>query len=233
MAKKKTTGGTSVSGSPVPAVIDTPTPGKSLAITVTTLPAGTDFHRIHDKKYGGTDFHPGGSGNARFSPITDSSSISIPTMYGGSTPDCALMETAFHDVPYTPGLKTVDKNELAKLVHSTVAPTMDLILADLTSTALRKMGITRAQLIETEKNSYHLTRPWAEQIHDQNKSIQGMTWVSRQDDRARAYILFGDRIPTAVLQQKGSSQSVVDPHGIYPDVVALAKRIGAKIVPGK
>jgi hypothetical protein len=231
MAKRKITGG--VSGLPVPAVIDTPAPGKNLSITVTTSPAGTDFHRIHDKKFGGTDFHPGGSGNARFSPINDSSSAAIPTMYGGSTLDCALMETAFHDVPYTDKLKTIDKNKLAELAYSTVTSTVDLTLADLTSTALRKMGITRTQLIETEKNAYQLTRPWAEQIHDQNKSIQGMTWVSRQDDTGRAYILFGDRIPADALVQKSSSQPVVDPHGIYPDVVALAKRIGVKIVPGK
>jgi hypothetical protein len=37
-------------------------------------------------------------GNARFSPIKDSDGASIPTLYGGTSFDCAVMETLFHDV---------------------------------------------------------------------------------------------------------------------------------------
>ncbi|WP_407179966.1 RES family NAD+ phosphorylase [Bradyrhizobium sp. STM 3562] len=74
-------------------------------------PKGQIIHRIHLKIYGSSEFNPGLKGNARFSPIKASDGSSIPTLYGGTTFDCAAMETVFHDVPFTAGLMTFDKHK--------------------------------------------------------------------------------------------------------------------------
>ena len=87
-----------------------------------TWPSGQAIHRVHLDSYDGNAFNPGMKGNARFSPIQDVAGASIPTLYGGTTFDCAAMETIFHDVPFAPGLKTFDKAKLTDQAYSIVTP---------------------------------------------------------------------------------------------------------------
>src|SRR3989344_194649 len=211
----------------------TPAPPAKLHVTLTELPQGQVLHRVHQNQYRADQFNPGVRGNARFSPIQDGRGQPIPTLYGGTTVECALMETVFHDVPHTAGFKSFDKSKLAGQVHSTVEGRQSLQVVDLASVPLRKLGITRKQLIDSEKDHYPATRPWAEAIHRQCPEAQGLSWVSRQDDSARAVVLFGDRIPTGALQQQGTSRSLVDDGSAYDAVLDLAERIGVHIVPGK
>jgi hypothetical protein len=178
-------------------------------------------------------FNPGVQGNARFSPIRNDRGEPIPTLYAGTTLPCALMETVFHDVPHTAGFKSFDKNKLAGQAHSEVELAGDLQLVDLGRVALRKLGVPRKQLIDTEKDRYPVTRKWAEAIHQQCPEAQGLSWVSRQDDSARAFVLFGDRVADSTLQQKGESRSLIEDADAYTEVLDLAERIGLEIVPGK
>ncbi|MER9444175.1 RES family NAD+ phosphorylase [Mesorhizobium sp. M0340] len=147
----------------------TPVPSNDLQniITRTIWPVDQVIHRIHLNLYAGAQFNPGFKGNARFSPIKNANGASIPTLYGGTTFHCAAMETVVHDVPFAAGLKTYDKVKLAGQVYSQVSPRHDLVLADLSVTALRKLGIKRNQIIDTEKALYPATRLWAEAIHAQ------------------------------------------------------------------
>lgn len=209
-----------------------PEPRNDLGTLVKTMtwPPGQVIHRIHLSLYGGSAFNPGIKGNARFSPIQNAAGASIPTLYGGTTFDCAAMETVFHDVPFAPGLKTFDKGKLAEQVYSTITPQRDLVLADLSSTALRSLGVRRGELIDTEKDQYPGTRRWAEAIHAQCPTIEGLCWVSRQDDRAHAVVLFGDRVPATDLVLASASRSVLEDVDLYSDLLALAQRIGVNIV---
>ncbi|MGP1615875.1 MAG: RES family NAD+ phosphorylase, partial [Pollutimonas bauzanensis] len=191
------------------------------------------LQRVHQDKYAATQFNPGVLGNARFSPIRNDRGEAIPTLYTGTTFSCALMETVFHDVPYTAGFKSFDKNKLSGQMHSKVEITLDLKVADLGGVALRKLGVPRKQLIDTEKDQYPSTRKWAEEIHRQCPKAQGLSWVSRQDDSARAFVLFGDRIPGDALRSQGDSRSLLDGLDAYDEVLALAERIGVNIVSGK
>ncbi len=186
-------------------------------------------HRIHPDKYLANQFNPGPAGNARFSPILDSKGNSIPTVYGGTTFDCAVMETVFHDVPFSDVLKTHAKRKLKAHHYSQVLSVADLVLADLTSTALRKLGIKRGELIESEKNVYPQTRAWAVAIHAQCPDIQGLYWISRQDDRAVAVVLFGDRLGSNPLTVHSPSVDIVTDVPTYANIVMLASRIGVKI----
>src|SRR6266511_4393708 len=110
-----------------------PAPPDDLAKLVKTVtwPKGQVIHRIHLKIYGSSEFNPGLKGNARFSPIKASDGASIPTLYGGTTFDCAAMETVFHDVAFVAGLKTFDKRKLTDQAYSQVRPKRDFNLADL------------------------------------------------------------------------------------------------------
>ncbi|WLG93854.1 RES family NAD+ phosphorylase [Pseudomonas sp. FP198] len=211
----------------------TPVHAATLHVTFTVIAKGDVLHRVHQDKYQPDQFNPGLHGNARFSPIQDDQGRAIPTLYGGTTADCALMETVFHDVPHTAGFKSFDKGKLTGQVHSTVQVSQPLHLVDLSSVPLRKLGITRKQLIDTEKDQYPATRKWAEAIHRQCPDAQGLSWVSRQDDSARAVVLFGDRIPDGVLHPQGASRSLTGDSTVFDTVLNLAERIGVVIIAGK
>lgn len=213
----------------------TPSPPADLGAKASTViwPKGRIIHRIHLDAYLGDQFNPGLKGNARFSPIIDGAGAAIPTLYGGTTFDCAAMETVFHDVPFTSGLKTYDRGKIAGQTYSRLEPQQDLILADLSATALRRFGIRRTELIDTEKVRYPQTRLWAEAFYAARPDIHGLCWVSRQDDRALAIILFGNRLPAGALVTIPRSLDVTGTPAIYADLIALAERIGVKVVPGK
>lgn len=204
-----------------------------LKITTYLLHKGTLLHRIHHEQYAAKQFNPGQRGNARFSPIQDTEGDPIPTLYAGVTKNCAMMETIFHDVSFAPGFKTYDKSKLEGQMHSTLEVLEDLELVDLASVALRKLGITRKHLIDTEKGLYPTTRQWAEKFYEQCPRLQGLTWISRQDDTARAMMLFGDRLSPQSLAQTGVSLSLVNDTGTYADVLELAERLDVFIVPDK
>ncbi len=213
----------------------TPPPPADLGVKTSTMiwPKGRIIHRMHSDAYLGDQFNPGLRGNARFSPIVDGPGVAIPTLYGGTTFDCAAIETVFHDVPFSSGLKTYDKGKLTGQTYSRLEPRQDLVLADLSATALRRLGVRRTELIDTEKDRYPQTRPWAEAFYAARPDIHGLCWVSRQDDRALAIILFGNRLPAGALVTIAPSVEVVSTPGVYADLISLADRIGVKVVSGK
>jgi len=229
MAKTKSGGGRM----PPPPGVPAPPPDLAKLVNLMTWPKGRIIHRIHLKIFGSIEFNPGPKGNARFSPIAAAHGANVPTLYGGMTFDSAAMETVFHDVPFVAGFKTFDKNKLVDQVYSQVTPKRNLSLADLSTTALRKLGVQRNELIDTEKDKYPGTRKWAEAIHAACPGAQGLSWISRQDDRAFAVMLFGDRVPPADLAATGDPRAVLSDIPVYTDVLALADRIGVRMVDGK
>jgi len=221
--------GSVATGVAAPRAIPAPYADLGKLVTRKTWLASTKIHRIHPEVYGADQFNPGPNGNARFSPISGAGGISIPTIYGGTTFECAAMETVFHDVPHAPGLKSVAKRKLRGHQHSQLVPSSNLTLADLSSTALRKLGIPRADLIDSEKDVYPQTRLWAEAIHEQCPDVHGLEWVSKQDDKASAIILFGDRLPLSPLQSVAPSVDILTDAPTYSALVDLADAIGVKI----
>ena len=211
----------------------TPVPPAVLNVSRMVWPRGLLIHRLHQDLYAPDAFNPGVKGNARFSPIKNAAGDPIPTLYGSTTFDCAAMQTVFHDVPFAPGFKSLDKHKLKSQLHSILLPTDDLTLADLSSVALRKLSVQRSQLIDTEKDRYPNTRLWAEAIHAQCPDLHGLCWISRQDDRARAVVVFGDRVCTATLRPQGTSRNLLLDLNAYAEVLALADRIGVTLIAGK
>ena len=210
-----------------------PDPPVVLHITPATWKAGTALHRVHLDVYAAEMFNPGIKGNARFSPIVTAAGKPVPTLYGGTSFNCAVLETVFHDLPFAPGLKTYAKHKLEGQLHSVLVPAAALTLADLRNVPLRKLGVERKQLIDTEKDTYGQTRKWAAAIHAQHAQIQGLCWTSRQDDSAMAVMLFGDRVGTDVLTRHAPSRSLVADAAAIMELLALADVIGVRVVAGR
>jgi hypothetical protein len=151
----------------------TPPPPATLHVTPWILAKKQVLHRVHLDQFQAIEFNPGKRGNARFSPIRDARGNPIPTIYAAMTFDAAAMETVFHDVSHAPGYKHYAKEKLQGQIHSEIRTKRDLKLADLRSVALRKLGVQRKELIDTEKDHYPKTREWAEAIHAKHLEIQG------------------------------------------------------------
>lgn len=192
--------------------------------------AGKTLYRVHRQRFRSNAFNPTSHGNARFSPILDGAGKIIPTLYAGTTLDCALMETVFHDVPYKAGFKPLPLSILEEQVHSAVEVKRNLRLIDLGTVALHKLGIKRAHLIDTTKSLYPRTRRWAEAFHEHFPAAQGLRWTSRQDDHAFALVLFGTRVKASDLTPDPNPTPLIERGEAILPVLDLAIRLGVTFV---
>jgi hypothetical protein len=179
------------------------------------------------------EFNPSPAGNARFSPLVNAAGAVIPTLYAGTTLDCALMETVFHDVPFVAGPKIWSKaTHVAGKVYSQFTLRRNLTLIDLSAVPLHKLGISRKDLIECDGSQYPETRAWALALHDQYPNAEGLTWTSRQADPARALVLFEDRFSGPALNVSGAPTSLLLSDGsAILEVLTLARRLGVLLTP--
>ena len=207
-------------------------PTGKLESTIITLAKSDTVFRVHPARYEPKIFNASRAADARFSPLFDNSGNVIPTLYAGSTLDCALMETVFHDVPFAKGIKTVSKDDyIGGRVFSRLELTRDLFLVDLRTIALRKLGVMRTQLIDTHKSQYTISRQWAQALHSQNPGAEGLLWTSRQDDTGSAMILFGDRLTDPPLQLvEGPTSLLIEDGSACIEVLELADRLGVLIL---
>ena len=84
--------------------------------------------------------------------------------------------------------------ELATRCLARVELVRDITIADLSGHGLRRLGLDRSQLLETGAWSYAHTARWVEAIHRSDNIVNGIVWVSRQFDTAKALLAFGDRL---------------------------------------
>jgi hypothetical protein len=80
-------------------------PAVPAKIKLTPSGAGTTMYRVHETIYAVDQFNSSRKGNARFSPILDTSGNVIPTLYAATTPRGALMESVFRDGSYRTGFR--------------------------------------------------------------------------------------------------------------------------------
>lgn len=205
-------------------------PPESLQGTLIEWGAGKTLYRVHHQRYRSNVFNPNRHGNARFSPILDRKGNIIPTLYAGTTLDCALMETVFHDVPYKIGFKPLTPSILDEQVHSAIQLKRSLRVIDLGTIALHKLGIKRSHLIDTTKALYPRTRRWAVAFHEQFPTAQGLRWTSRQDDHAFALVLFGSRVKSIDLTPHLEPTPLIENGEAILPVLELAVRLGITFV---
>jgi RES domain-containing protein len=156
------------------------------------------FLRCHDVRFGATEFNPG-FGKGRFHPFLDGQGRAVPTLYGADRLAGALSETIFHNIPARGPDKRLGRAFLDPMVISALACGRDLTLVRLYGYGLRHLGITRAELIESEADGYLRTAAWARALHAKDERIDGLVWISRQHDESQALVLFGGRVPREEL----------------------------------
>ena len=148
-------------------------------------------------------------GNARFSPIFDTAGNVIPTIYAASDIKSALMETVLHDAP-SPAHGFIylapvpEQRVLVQLTNMSA-----LRLANLQTLGLRRVGIKRAELIDSEKPPYAATRDFARALHAARPDVQGLSWHLRQN-HGEVIVLFADRMAPADLVVATPSVSVAE-----------------------
>lgn len=206
-------------------------PGPKLDPLFDVWPAGRPLHVVHDAAYAPESFNPGvdASGKlrnpTRFAPIHDAKGAVVPYLYGGSTLDCAIFETVFHNVPVDAPHKFVDLDDFAHRAHGCVEPGRDLKLVDLTTDGLHRLKIGKAELVASAAIDYADTARWAEAIHHQFPDVDGLVWMSRQRDRDQALVLFGDRVGKALAGTRmGAALRSNDV--LRQAILALALRVG-------
>lgn len=163
-------------------------------------PVGEPIHTLYSTNYAPEHFNSGfnKSGNpgnpTRFAPIRDEQGRIVPYLYGGSSRDCAIFETVFHNVPIDAPCKFVDLDDFANRGYAKLIPQRTLHLVDLTTEGLHRLKVPKEELIISPSRDYPETARWAEAIHRQCQNVDGLIWMSRQRDRDRALVLFGDRV---------------------------------------
>jgi hypothetical protein len=178
--------------------------------------------RVHHSAFGATEFNPG-SGNGRFHPVVDRMATRIPTIYGSNTFDGALSETVFHDVPVSGSGKAVAQSSLRPMLSSTLRPTRPLRLVQLRGFGLKKLGVMRAQMIDSEADQYPVTRAWAAALYEAVNVADGLIWMSRQHDTSEAIVLFGTRVRRHELEVAAAPRSLYPPSPGWHDVLVAAE----------
>lgn len=209
-------------------------PGAALDVLIEVWPSGQPIHTLHNADFEPDSFDPGIDAGGvlnkptRFAPIHDVRGRVVPYLYGGSSLDCAIFETVFHDVPIEAADKFVDLDNFAQRAHGQLVPTRDLQLVNLTSDGLHRLKVPKAELITSPAADYLQTAPWAQALHRQYPLLDGLLWMSRQRDRDHAVLLFGDRAGGALKgQRKGSALRFND--ALRQAVLTLALRVGIEV----
>jgi hypothetical protein len=76
---------------------------------------------------------------------------------------------------------------------------------------------------------YDVTAAWAKAIRWGTPRAQGLVWMSRQDDTARALMLWRDRVGSRILQPLGTPEPIDTGPGLRR-VEAFAARVRIVLV---
>ena len=191
---------------------------------IETWEAGRPIVRVHSSTFGATEFNPG-AGQGRFHPLAHAGDP-IPTLYGSGTIDGALSETIFHNIPVAGPSKHIRMSALLPMVVSTIAPLRPLRLIQLRGPGLRKLELERRQLIDSEADQYPVTRAWCARLYAAAPDCDGLLWMSRQDDRSEAVMLFGTRVRREELQVIAPPLPLHPPGAGWIEVLRAAEAAG-------
>ena len=195
---------------------------------ITALEPGL-WYRVHSNKRPGDSFNPSAASNARFSVVRREDNSVGPVLYAAQSIEGALMETVFHEAPIPAAGAQLREADIVTTGYalSTIRIDAALSIIDLASVGLRRIGLRRAQVIDTMPSAYPATRATAEHLYRLAPAACGLEWISRQHDRSRSIILFGDRVGTNTVRLEGATRSVLDPdivHHVLDLVDALDMR---------
>lgn len=163
-----------------------------------------------------------GWGDTRFAPIVTEAGTPVHTYYVASTPEAAYMESVLHDVPLSPA----GMFEVASLTHYHLVRLRlpaSLQYVSFHTPYLPRLGITRAQLIDSLAACYGQTRHWSQAAYLQRSAAQAVGYGSKRDDSARCLMLFKQRLPAPPLEILGEEPLAVGPR--RAELLALVRSL--------
>lgn len=161
--------------------------------------------RVFTASRGPTGFNPTASAG-RFRPIFSGppeNRVPIPTIYAAVDTETAIAEGLLRGVDDGGARRQLFRAEVDGLALSGVLAVREPRLVRLLGAGLTRLRLLRAELIDSEREAYPWTARWAQALHDQVAAADGLVWTSRQNDSARAMILWGDRVDAGQLAGTG------------------------------
>lgn len=200
--------------------------GSTLAVRMTFLHSGTTFFRFHKNIFPADSFNPNSGrridlpeDGARFNPFPGAPTPNVPTLYAASSLTAAALESVFHDVEHVPSPKYV-RSRLNDWSYSKLETTRDLRLFELVNPRLRQLNvpgrtisITESELVHTPPSEYPHTRTWAQFLHRNLSTLDGLLWRPRLGGHGRAFVLFGDRCKKGDFKVISTPAAVVTGRG--------------------
>lgn len=173
----------------------TPVPLTPFNPQTATLDVGTRLYRVFTaaEDRTATTFKPGFGAPTRFAffgnPV-------VPTLYAAATEEAAVAETLLHDIPVSGGILPYDA--YARTVMARLETIRPLRLGILHGLGLRQLNVTAADITASGADTYQDTVAWAQAAHE--AGLDGLVWMSRLCNDAKAYVFFGDRCDRALTQ---------------------------------
>ncbi|WP_232315675.1 RES family NAD+ phosphorylase [Mycobacterium celatum] len=131
----------------------------------------------------------------------------VPIMYAAETEEAAVAETLLHNVPAEGGVLTYDRYSSKALALLKV--TRELRLAILHGIDLRRLKVAPDEVTTSPASTYPDTVRWAEAAH--GIGVDGMVWMSRLCNDAKAYVFFGDKCANAFAQDTSHARIFASP----------------------
>lgn len=154
--------------------------------------------RCHDARFAAAEFNRTAS-EGRFRPVRARGRI-VGTLYGAQDDAGAIAEHVFRPVPVRATVRRVRRARLAPVMIATLASRRTLRLASLHGHGLRRVGATKAELIDSEADQYAALAAWGQALHDCPATPDGIVWRSRHYDDSYALVLFADRVRRGELE---------------------------------
>lgn len=183
-----------------------PPPTPAGAPRTTTITAHTVLYRVHQKAYDVHVFNPVPNhryyGGGRFDSTNDDA---YPFLYAGESVDVAVAETLLRDLaPDDTGMRVLPFARAANRRISAIRVQNDLELVSLLSGEDLGAVSQDPWLTTCDPRDYAQTRHWGHWIRTHAPTACGYVWHSRREPDARAYVLFGDRIPPGAISSTPS-----------------------------
>lgn len=203
----------------------------SLQPVIETWSSGRPFVRAYDARFGPLTFNASAT-PGRFRPIAGAGVAVVPTAYAAEDDETAIAERLLRgvDPEHRDRPRQLLRRDVRGVELCEISATRDLKLVRLHGLGLQRLRLTRGELIESGKNRYRWTATWAQALHDCPEQPDGLIWTARQNDSAKALILFATRGADTALQVSGARMPLERGHG-YERLLGVCLTAGVDLAP--
>lgn len=180
-------------------------PARGLDPLLDPWPAGAELARVFTARFGPTGFNPTASAG-RFRPVYSGpwkERVPVPTIYAAVDTETAIAEGLLRSADDGGARRQLFRVEVAGLALARLNADRELRLIRLHGAGLKRLRLLRAELIDSEQEAYAWTARWAQALHDHAPAADGLVWTSKQNDSAKAMILWADRLDARDLTAVG------------------------------